>query len=107
MEIDKENNINWGEEEDAVYELRLFVNGTSPISLRAINNLKKLLEERIQGKYHLEIIDAHQQPLLVQTENVTAVPMLIKKLPLPKKRLVGDMSDIQKVLKGLGLEQNK
>ena len=104
MEIEPDKYITSDNSEEPVYDLRLFVNGTSPISLRAINNLKLLLEEKIQGKYHLEIIDAHQQPMLVQNEDVTAVPMLIKKLPLPGKRLVGDMSDRLKVLKGLGLE---
>jgi len=85
------------------YELRLFVNGTSPLSLRAISNIKLVLEEYLPGLYDLEVIDAHQQPLLVQSEDVTAVPMLIKKTPAPRKRLIGDMSDKQKVLRGLGL----
>lgn len=90
-------------EHDEFYVLRLFVTGTSPVSVRAINNIKKICEEHCKGKYELEIVDVYQQPLLVKSENITAVPMLIKKLPLPKKRLVGDMSDENKVLKGLGL----
>jgi circadian clock protein KaiB len=87
-----------------VYELRLFVNGTSPISLRAISNLRQLLESTIPGQYHLEIVDAHQQPVLVQQEDVAAIPTLIRNFPLPKRKLIGDMSDKLKVLKGLGLE---
>ena len=91
----------WDEEE--FYTLRLFVTGTSPVSMRAIGNLKKICEEHLAGRYELEIIDVYQQPLLVKDEDITAVPVLIKKLPLPKKRMVGDMSDTNKVLKGLGL----
>lgn len=106
MEIKKGEEHTWPSGADDIYRLMLFVNGTSPISLRAIKNLKSLLEQTIPGKYHLEIVDAHQQPLLVTAEDVTAVPMLIKKFPLPKKRLVGDMSDSHKVLRGLGLQLN-
>ncbi len=90
-------------DEDEFYTLRLFVTGTSPISVRAISNVKKICEEHLKGKYDLEIVDIYQQPLLVKNEDITAVPMLIKKHPLPKKRLIGDMSDKNKVLKGLGL----
>lgn len=86
-----------------MYMLRLFITGTSPVSVRAINNLQAILDQHLKNKYQLEIIDVHQQPQLVKDEDVTAVPMLIKKQPFPKKRLVGDMSDTSRVLKGLGL----
>jgi len=86
-----------------IFTLRLFVTGVSPVSVRAINNLQKILEEHLKGRYELDIIDVHQQPELVQNEDVSAVPTLIKKSPFPKRRLVGDMSDVAKVLKGLGL----
>ena|ERR1700712_3814663 len=89
--------------DDSVYVLRLFVTGASPVSVRAINNLQKILEEHLKDRYQLDIIDVHLQPLLVQSEDVTAVPMLIKKTPGPKRRLVGDMSNVEKVLRGLGL----
>lgn len=92
------------EGDDQIFQLRLFVTGASLLSARAINNLNKILEEHLKGRYKLEIIDVHQQPALVQSENVTAVPMLIKKKPFPKRRLVGDMSDTKRVLRGLGLE---
>jgi circadian clock protein KaiB len=91
-------------EEKQKYMLRLFVTGASPVSVRAINNLKLILEEHLNDKYDLEIIDVHQQPLMVKDEDITAVPMLIKKFPLPFRRLVGDMSDNEKVLRGLGLK---
>ena len=90
-------------EEAEIYVLRLFITGTSPVSVRAINNLQTILDQHLKNRYELEIIDVHQQPLLVKEEDVTAVPMLIKKRPLPKKRLIGDMSDATRVLKGLGL----
>ncbi|SKB76127.1 circadian clock KaiB family protein [Daejeonella lutea] len=98
---DSSNGENQTDEE--FYILRLFVSGTSPNSVRAINNLKIICENHLKGRHELEIIDIHQQPLLVRNEDVTAVPMLIKKSPLPKRRLVGDMSEKDKVLKGLGL----
>ena len=95
----------WEMSEDASFSLRLFVAGTSPASVRAINNLKEILDEYLRGRYELEIIDAHQQPELARDENITAIPMLIKKAPLPKRLLVGDMSDKERVLRGLGLNQ--
>lgn len=88
---------------DGVYELRLFVAGSSPASLRAINNIRQILEEHLPGRYELEIIDIHQQAELAQQENITAVPTLVKKMPAPKRLLVGDMSNTLKVLRGLGL----
>lgn len=99
----KDEETNWDGLENPVYKLRLFVTGTSAVSVRAINNLQSILNEYLTDRYELEIIDAHQQPLLVELENVTAVPVLIKLYPAPKRRLIGDMSDRLKVLKGLGL----
>ncbi len=85
------------------YKLRLFVSGTSPNSVRAINNIQKICETHLKGRYELEIIDIHQQPELVRTENVVAVPTLVKKSPFPQRTLVGDMSVKERVLMGLGL----
>ena len=76
---------------------------TSGAALSWRNNLQAILDQHIKNRYDLEIIDVHQQPLLVEEENVTAVPMLVKKQPQPKKRLIGDMSDTARVLRGLGL----
>ena len=103
MGYNEEKQSNWDGRENPVYKLRLFVTGTSAVSVRAINNLQSILNEYLTDRYELEIIDAHQQPLLVKSENVTAVPMLIKSYPYPKRRLIGDMSDKLKVLRGLGL----
>ncbi|WP_316836315.1 circadian clock KaiB family protein [Pedobacter nutrimenti] len=90
-------------EEEPVYILRLFVAGASSKSIRAINNLQGILDEKLKNKYEMEIIDVHQQPEIVKRDDVVAVPMLIKKSPGPERRLVGDMSDTQRVLRGLGL----
>jgi circadian clock protein KaiB len=94
---------NWDEPYDGQYQLRLFVAGNSPVSVRAINNLQKILEEHLKDRYELEIIDIHQQPEWVVAENITAVPLLIKKAPIPKRILVGDMSDTARVLRGLNV----
>ncbi len=85
------------------YILRLFVSGTSSNSVKAINNLQTICEKHLTGRYELEIIDIHQQPEQVKFEDVAAVPLLIKISPLPVRRLIGDMSEREKVLKGLGL----
>jgi circadian clock protein KaiB len=90
-------------DEDLKYRLRLFVTGASPNSTRAIANLKTICEEHLRDNYDLEIIDVHQQPLLAQSEQIIALPLLIKKAPGIERRLIGDMSDREKVLRGLGL----
>ena len=91
------------EEEDEGYVLRLLVTGATPNSSRAIANLKEICETYLKGKYELEIIDVYQQPLIAESEQIIALPLLIKKSPLPQKRLIGDMSDMEKVLRGLSL----
>jgi circadian clock protein KaiB len=101
--INKEDAIDWDTTDEQTYKLRLFVTGTSPASVRAINNLHVILEKHLKGRYELEIIDVYQQPLLAKSEDITAIPVLIKKEPRPVRRLVGDMSDENKVLRGLGL----
>jgi len=88
------------------YILRLFVTGASPNSTRAIANLKEICETHLKGNYTLEIIDVYQQPLIAENEQIIALPLLIKKSPSPEKRLIGDMSDIEKVLRGLSLNTN-
>jgi circadian clock protein KaiB len=86
------------------YVLRLFITGASPNSMRAIKNIKEICEEHLAGRYSLEIIDVYQQGAVARQEQIIALPLLIKKMPLPERRLIGDMSETNKVLKGLGLE---
>jgi len=87
------------------YLLRLYVTGTTRRSARAIQNIKMICEEQLQGRYDLEVIDIYQQPSLAQGEQIVAVPTLIKKLPLPVRRLIGDLSDENHVLLGLDLRR--
>jgi circadian clock protein KaiB len=91
------------ESKEPVYVLRLFVTGVSPASVRAINNIQTILDEYLKDRYELEIIDVHQQPELAQSEDIIAVPVLIKKFPGPRRCMVGDMSDTIRVLHGLDL----
>ena len=85
------------------YVMELFVSGAAPNSLRAINNLKVICDKHINSKYSLEIIDVYQDGARAMNAQIVALPLLIRKSPLPERKLIGDMSDTQKVLKGLGL----
>ena len=85
------------------YVLRLFISGASSNSVKAVNNIKQICEGHIKNNYILEVIDVHQQQNLAEKEQLIALPMLIRKKPLPERKLIGDMSDTKKVLKGLGL----
>ncbi len=87
------------------YILRLYVTGTTPRSVRAIANVKRLCEEYLHGYYALEVIDLYQQPELAAGEQIIAAPTLVKKLPLPVQRVLGDMSKTERVLIGLGLRE--
>ncbi|SOD82524.1 circadian clock KaiB family protein [Spirosoma fluviale] len=91
------------EDEGQHYVLQLFVTGISLNSVRAIANIKQICEQYLPGKYSLEIIDVHQQKTLAEREQLIALPLLIKRLPLPERRLIGDLSDTKKVLSGLGI----
>ena len=91
--------------DDKHYILRLYVAGTSPQSVRAIANVKNICEEYLQGRYELQVIDLYQQPQLAQGEQIIAAPTLIKKLPLPLRRIIGDMSSTERVLVGLDLRK--
>jgi len=85
------------------YVLRLYITGITPKSTQAIQNIKKICEENLKGRYELEVIDIYQQPVLAREEQIIAAPTLIKKLPLPLRRLIGDMSDKERILVGLDL----
>jgi len=91
-----------GKEEEN-YILRLFITGILPNSARAIININAICEMYLKDRYELEIIDIYQQPSFAISEKIIAVPVLIKRFPLPEIRLIGDLSDIGSVLKGLHL----
>jgi circadian clock protein KaiB len=91
---------------NARYVLRLYVTGTTPHSTRAIVNIRKICEEHLQGQYDLEVINISQDSKLAAGEQIIAAPTLIKKLPLPLRRFIGDMSNTERILTGLDLQQN-
>lgn len=92
-----------GASNETRYTLRLFVAGMTPKSQMAIENVGRLCETELKGRYELEVIDIYQQPELVKEEQLLAAPTLIKKLPLPLRRIIGDMSDRDRVLVALDL----
>jgi circadian clock protein KaiB len=85
------------------FVLRLYVTGLTPRSTRAISAVRAVCEERLRGRYDLEIIDVYQQPKLIQDDQIFATPTLVKKGPEPQRRMIGDMSDRLRLLAGLGL----
>ncbi len=89
------------------YILRLYVTGMTPKSTKAIQNVKKICEEHLKGRCDLEIIDIYQQPTLAKGEQIIAAPTLIKKLPLPLRKFIGDMANTERILLGLDLRPKK
>jgi circadian clock protein KaiB len=87
------------------YVLRLYVTGSTPRSTRAISNIRKICEEYLEGRYDLEVVDISQHPALAEGEQIIAAPTLIKQLPLPLRRFIGDMSQTDHILLGLDLRQ--
>ncbi len=91
------------EQEESSYVLTLFVTGASDMSGRAIANVQALCEAHLQGRYTLEVIDVHRDASLMSVHDVVAAPTLIKEMPLPKRMLVGDLSDTARVLAALDI----
>jgi circadian clock protein KaiB len=89
------------------YILRLYVAGMTSRSARAVENVRAFCQKHLQGRYDLQIIDIYQQPALARAEQLVAAPTLIKKLPLPLRRLIGDMSTEGRILVGLDLVPRK
>lgn len=89
------------------YVLCLFVAGTSPGSTRAVEMLTRLCDQYLQDRYDLQIVDVYQQPQLAVDDHIIAVPMLLRRSPLPMRRLLGDLSDLPRVLRGLDLEASE
>src|SRR5215813_8909827 len=85
------------------YILRLYVAGMTSRSARAVDNVRAFCEKHLEGRYDLQIIDVYQQPALAKSEQLIAAPTLIKKLPLPLRRLIGDMSNEDRILVGLDI----
>ena len=89
------------------YLLRLYVTGMTPKSAMAIRNVKKICEEHLKDRYDLQVIDIYQQPTLAEGEQIIAAPTLVKKLPLPLRKFIGDMANTERILLGLDLKPKK
>jgi circadian clock protein KaiB len=88
---------------DECYQLRLYVAGQTPKSIQAFANLKKICEEHLKGKYQIEVIDLLENPQLARGDQILAIPTLVRKLPPPIRKIIGDLSNTQRVLVGLDL----
>jgi circadian clock protein KaiB len=89
--------------EEQTWELRLYIAGKTPKSVSALNNLNKYCEEHLQGKYKIEVIDLLLQPQLAEGDQIFAVPTLVRKVPVPIRKIIGDLSNEEKVLVGLNI----
>lgn len=98
-------NANAAEEES--WELRLYVAGQTPKCLSAFANLKRICEEHLQGRYNIEIVDLLETPALAQGDQILAVPTLVRKLPEPVRKIIGDLSNTERVLVGLDIRRIK
>ena len=86
-----------------VWQLRLYVAGQTPKSLAAFSNLKKICENHLKGRYRIEVIDLVERPQLSRGDQIVAIPTLVRKLPVPVRKIIGDLSDTERVLVGLDL----
>lgn len=90
-------------EDGEFWDLRLYVAGQTPKSVAALANLKKFCEENLEGRYRIEVIDLVQNPKLARTDQILAIPTLVRRLPAPMRKIIGDLSDRDKVLVGFNL----
>jgi circadian clock protein KaiB len=93
--------------EDAKWNLRLYTAGQSPKSLAALENLKRVCEQHLAGRYSIEVIDLLKNPRLAKDDEIIAIPTLVRKLPEPLRKIVGDLSDTERTLVGLQLRPRK
>jgi circadian clock protein KaiB len=91
------------DEEKEYYNLRLYVAGQTPKSLQAFANLKRICEEHLEGRYNIEVIDLLEYPQLAKGDQILAIPTLVRKLPEPIRKIIGDLSDTERLLVGLDL----
>ena len=91
-------------QEDEFWTLRLYVAGQSPKSLRAFANLKNLCEEHLAGHYEIEIVDLIEDPARARSDDILAIPTLVRRLPAPLRKIIGDLSDTEGVMLGLQLQ---
>lgn len=104
-QIENINKERTAKSRDGDYVLRLYIAGQTPNSTQALKNLKRICHEYLNDRYELEVIDLYQQPQLAEGDQIVAVPTLIKQLPEPVSRIIGDLSNVEKVLVGLDLKE--
>lgn len=92
------------EQKTELFELRLYIAGQTPRSMTALSNLKRYCEEHLKGKYTIEILDLLKNPQLAEGDQILAIPTLVRKVPLPIRKIIGDLSDKEKVLVGLDIK---
>jgi circadian clock protein KaiB len=105
MEVAKSSSRTSSKRTSKTYELRLYVAGQTPKSLAAFANLKKICEEHLAGEYHIEVIDLLKHPQLASGDQILAIPTLVRKLPEPIRKIIGDLSNTERVLVGLNLRE--
>jgi len=103
MSVEKSKPQKRSRQSPKTYQLRLYVAGQTPKSIAAFSNLKKICEEHMPGQYEIEVIDLLQQPQLAQGDQILAIPTLVRKLPAPMRKIIGDLSNTERVLVGLDL----
>lgn len=91
---------------EKIYRLKLYVTGSTPRSVLAIQNIKRICEERLKGRYELEVVDLYQHPEATVSDQLVVAPTLVKKLPPPLRTFIGDLSQTEKILVGLDLDSN-
>jgi circadian clock protein KaiB len=92
---------------EEIWELRIYIAGQTPNSVAAIGNLRRLCEDRLQGRYRIEIIDLLEKPQLARGDQIIAIPTLVRKLPAPMKKIIGNLSIAERALVGLDLQPAK
>ena len=101
----EEYEMSLGQTQEGEYLLRLYVSGMTSKSRRAIENVRNICAEHLEGRYQLEIIDIYQQPIFAKEGQIVAAPTLVKELPVPLRKFIGDMSSVEKLLVGLDLRK--
>jgi len=107
MQLSEEDGIATPSSAGQRYQLRLYVAGQTPKSVLAFTNLKEICEEHLQGRYEIEIIDLVENPQLAAGDQILAVPTLVRRLPEPIKKIIGDLSNTERVLVGLDLRERQ
>lgn len=101
MSIDEE--LGQGEAEPELWLLRLYIAGQTPKSVRAINNLREICQTHLEGKYSIEVVDLMVNPEVGRTDQILAIPTLVRRLPAPLTKIIGDLSNVERVLVGLNI----